>query len=90
MFDAQDKHRAGLVPNLAEYPVIPNAVAPQPALVMAQRLAEASRVFLRGNAGVHVVEDFPLHGPVNGLQVFLHPWVVLNCPDQGSCVTGWR
>ena len=90
MLDAQNKYRAGLVPNLADDPVIPNAVTPQPALVMTQRLAEASRVFLRGNASVHVFEDFFLHGPVNGLQVFLNPWVVLNCPDQGACVTGWR
>jgi hypothetical protein len=33
----------------------------------AARLPEAARVFVRGNAAVHVVENFPLHCPVNSL-----------------------
>jgi hypothetical protein len=56
---------------------------------MTQGFSEAARVFLRGDAAVHVVENFPLHGPINGLQVFLNPWVVFNCPSQGFYEAGW-
>ena len=56
---------------------------------MTQGLSKAARVFFRGNAAVHIVENFPLHGPVNGLQVFLNPWVVFNRPDQGFYAIGW-
>jgi hypothetical protein len=67
VLDGQNKHHASLFPDLADNPIIANAITPQAAELMAQGLPEAARVFLRGNAGVHVVDNFPLHCPVKGL-----------------------
>jgi hypothetical protein len=67
VLDGQNKHHAGLFPNVANNPVIAQPITPQPAKLMTQGLPEAARVFIRGNAGVHVVENFPLHCPINGL-----------------------
>jgi hypothetical protein len=78
VFDGQNKHEAGLVPNVANNPVIANTITPQPAKIMTQGLPEAARVFVCGNAGIHVVKNFSLDCPVNGLEVFFNPWVVLD------------
>ena len=87
MLDGQNKHEVRLFPNVANNPIIANAVTPQPAKLMTQGLPEAARVFVRGNAGIHVVENFPLHCPVNGLEVFFNPWVVFNRPSQDFYAT---
>lgn len=87
VLDDQNEHHTALFPNVANNPVIANPLTPQPAKLMTQGLPEAARVFVRGNPGVHVVENFPLHCPVNGLQVFFNPWVVFNRPSQGFCAT---
>ena len=88
--DGQNKHHAGLFPNVANNSVIANAITPQPAKFMTQGLPEAAGVFVGCNAGVHVVKNFPLHGAVNRLQVFLNPRVVFNRPDQGFRATDWK
>ena len=67
MFDGQNEHNLSLLSNVANNPVIANAIAPQPAKLMTQGLPEAARVFDGGNAGIHVVENFPLYYPVSGL-----------------------
>ena len=90
MFNAQNKHQTGLFPNVADNPVIAKTITPQPAKLMAQGLPKAARVFVRGNAGIHVVENFPLRRPVNGFQVFFDPWVVVNPPSQGSYAADWK
>ena len=90
MLDGENKHHASLFPNVTDNPVIPNAVAPQPAKLMAQGPPETARVFLRRNARVHVVENFPLHRAVNRPQVSFSPRVVFNRPSQGFCATGWK
>jgi hypothetical protein len=61
VLDGQNEHHAGLFPNVANNPVIANPITPQPAKLMTQGLPEAARVFVRGNPGVHLVENFPLH-----------------------------
>jgi hypothetical protein len=80
VLDGQNEHHAVLFPNVANSPVIANPITPQPTKLMTQGLPEAARFFFRGNPGVHVVENFPLHFPVNDLQVFFNPCVVFNRP----------
>jgi hypothetical protein len=64
VLDGQHEHHAGLFPNVADNPVITNTIAPQRAKLMPQGFSKAVRVFGRGNAGVHIVENFPLHRPI--------------------------
>jgi hypothetical protein len=73
VLDGQNEHKAGLFPNVANNPVVANPITSQPAKLVTQGLPEAVRVFVRGNPGIHEVENFPLHCPVKGLQVFFNP-----------------
>jgi hypothetical protein len=41
--------------------------------IVAQGLTKPTWVFLRGNAGIHVVENFRPHSAVNTLQVSFNP-----------------
>ena len=90
VLDGQNKHHAGLFSNVANNSVIANTITPQPAKFMTQGLPEAAGVFVGRNADVYVVKNFPLHGAVNHLQVFLNPRVVFNLPGQGFCATDWK
>jgi hypothetical protein len=51
VLDGQNKHNADLFPNVANNPVIANAITPQTAKLKTQGLHGAARVFVRGNAG---------------------------------------
>lgn len=87
VLDGQHKYHAGLFPNVANDSVIANTITPQPSKLMTQGFSEAARVFIRGDASIHVVENFPLHCPVNGPEVLFDPRVVINRPGQGFCAT---
>ena len=90
VLDGQNERSLDLIANVANNPVIPNPIRPQPTKLMTQRLTEAARVFLRRNPGIHVVENFPLHSPVNRPQVLFNPRVVFNRPGQGYYATDQR
>ena len=90
VLDVQDEHGGAGIPNLANNPIIPHPITPQPTLVMTQGFTEAPGVFRRGKMVIRVIEDFFLYSTIKGFQIFLHPWVVFNDPGQGSSAIHWN
>ena len=85
-----NEHATTGVSNVADNPVIPHPVAPEAALIVAQRFTEAPRIVIRGDAVIHIVEYFLLNAPIQALQVFLNPRVIFNYPGQVFYAVGRR
>jgi len=84
------EHHQPLFLQLTDDAVIPHPIPPQSKLAGAKRFAEIARVRARGDTRIHIIEDFPLDGAVEFLEVLQGARIVFNAPGQVlSALAGW-
>ena len=85
-----DEYHQPLFLQLTDDAVIPHPIPPQSKLAGAKRFAEMAWVFGRGDAQIHIVEDFPLDLAVELLEILQGSRIVFNAPGQvASGLAGW-
>ena len=85
-----DEYHQPLCLQLTDDTVIPHAIPPQSKLAGTQRFAKIPRVFGRGYAQIHIIEDFPLDLAVELLEILQSSRIVFNAPGQVvSGLAGW-
>jgi hypothetical protein len=81
--DAHHQDHEAIIFNTADHAIIPDAIPPESCKGRGQRFAERARTGSRSDPLFEVIEDTPLDGAVELLQVTQRATIKFNRPAQG-------